>query len=84
LGLRSRLRLRRRGLLDRDRDLLLDLRSLRLRLREREVLAIASVISPTAARVDGALAARAAAGWACKLQRQATTAAKLSHVEAFN
>ena len=40
MGLRSRLRLRRRGLLDRDRDRRLDLRSLRLRLRERLVLAI--------------------------------------------
>jgi len=43
LGLRSRLRLRRRGLLDRLRDRLFDLRSDRERLRLRLVLAIASM-----------------------------------------
>ena len=40
MGLRSRLRLRRRGERLRDRDLLFDLRSDRDRLRERLVLAI--------------------------------------------
>ena len=80
MGLRSRLRLRRRGgLLDRDRDRLLDLRSLRLRLRELLVLAIVSL--PTL-RVDGALAACAGCWVGLQtLQRQGATDAKLAPQE---
>ena len=66
---------------DRDRDRRLDLRSLRLRDRDLLVLAITRLSTLRGRRRLSNL--KLAAGWACKLQRQATTAAKLSQLETF-
>jgi hypothetical protein len=66
MGLRSRLRLRRRGERLRDRDRRLDLRSLRLRDRDLLVLAIGKCD----ARVGGVTNSTVQAVSACKLSNE--------------